>query len=220
MLVALCALLARARGSSGDPFRVIPRLFVVVGVFVLLLRVANYAIVPYSHTTHLIPTHLRIDGLLFGVALCYGWTYHRASVEARLHRRGALLAASIALLLPSLLLDIERDWAVSTVGLTLNYLGFGGILLLAISAPPSSGTLRRHLVAVVARIGFYSYSIYLWHLLMLVFAEMVRRHLGDVATLGLYLLLSVAGGMVLGRVIEGPFLALRDRLFPSRSGVD
>ena len=70
----------------------------------------------------------------------------------------------------------------------------------------------------IATIGTYSYSIYLWHFLFEKGAHdyllMFGWHVYALAYIGG----AVAVGMVLGRAIEAPALAVRDRLFPSASG--
>jgi peptidoglycan/LPS O-acetylase OafA/YrhL len=76
---------------------------------------------------------------------------------------------------------------------------------------------------LVAFIGFYSYSIYLWHFLV---REQFVHHLHSINRSGAsaYFLmtgadiaLATAVGVLSSNLIEQPFLALRDRLFPSRT---
>jgi peptidoglycan/LPS O-acetylase OafA/YrhL len=95
-------------------------------------------------------------------------------------------------------------------------IGFGGITLLA-AARPERG--RGWLIArALAWLGTYSYTIYLSHAVL-----DGLRELDDVPwpTLGAwpdrlaYLALAVVGGVLLTAVVERPWLALRDRWFPS-----
>ena len=68
---------------------------------------------------------------------------------------------------------------------------------------------------LVASIGFYSYSIYLWHLpVVRVLDSTFAGKLSPNAWLVAYLAGSLITGMVLGRLIEWPALQLRDRWFP------
>jgi peptidoglycan/LPS O-acetylase OafA/YrhL len=64
-------------------------------------------------------------------------------------------------------------------------------------------------VRPLAKIGYYSYSIYLWH-------GWVCRLLPRTTLIGLLgcILAAVLLGALMGKVIEYPALALRDRLFP------
>ena len=79
--------------------------------------------------------------------------------------------------------------------------------------------------ALLGHVGFYSYSIYLWHvdlaqtpirkaLQWLGPLDAPRAIVWLVATLA-YVLLAVISGLLLSRLLEIPSLALRDRLFPS-----
>jgi peptidoglycan/LPS O-acetylase OafA/YrhL len=73
----------------------------------------------------------------------------------------------------------------------------------------------------LAFVGFYSYSIYLWHLPVATWLPMIVRRLPVQLTPGtvqlLYVCASVAVGVAMATLIELPLLALRERWFPSRS---
>jgi len=76
---------------------------------------------------------------------------------------------------------------------------------------------------VLGFIGFFSYSIYLWHL----FARdlvLDRMHsMGQIGagafvlTTSMHVALSIAFGVISAKVIEQPFLRLRDLMFPPRT---
>lgn len=72
-------------------------------------------------------------------------------------------------------------------------------------------------------IGRYSYSIYLWHMGVLVWSRTLISHLvghvdshGKLAVLT-YAVLAIPAGIVAAHLAEIPVLAIRDRFFPSRS---
>jgi len=76
---------------------------------------------------------------------------------------------------------------------------------------------------IAAYVGMYSYSIYLWHAMV---AQHVRGLLqllwpkiGETAVFWGYVLISLAAGILLSRLIEFPMLHLRDRLFPPRASL-
>src|SRR5262249_21124499 len=117
-----------------------------------------------------------------------------------------------------------QSFYLHTLGLSLTYLGFGMILLVCLYWPSGGGRYLRWPVTVLARVGFYSYSIYLWHFFAKWWALMLARStfaggkpLPYLAELGIYILASIVVGIALAWMIELPFLRWRDRLFPSRS---
>lgn len=221
LLLALTAVVL-LRVARPDPFRYVPALVAATAATALALRVGFAAAKPPNYTTHLY-THFRIDSLAFGVLLGY-WTYFRPDRIAALSRRRWLLAAvSAALVAPCVVLPID-DFFSKTVGLTLLYCGFGGLVLFALRG---SGDGR--LVRLVGRVGADSYSIYLWHMPVLdVVVWAVAAATGDPfdrlpeaarwAAYAVYLGGSLVVGIVLARVVEWPVLAWRDRRFPSVTG--
>ena len=69
---------------------------------------------------------------------------------------------------------------------------------------------------LLARIGMYSYSIYLWHLF---FRHFLRRfyHTPDLSRLVCYLAGGILFGIAAAKLIEIPVLRFRDRVFPASS---
>ena len=111
---------------------------------------------------------------------------------------------------PALVLEPE-DIFMRTAGLTALYLGFGGLLMLALQSKPAA---RSRAIALVGRIGFFSYSIYLWHIVWRHFVLGLK--LPNYCELwSIYVFGSIALGIAMSRLIEIPALYLRDRFFPS-----
>ncbi len=196
-----------------DPFRWLPAFTLVVGLAVLGMRTATFLSNPKGYL--LLPTHLRIDALLFGVLLSYAWTWHRERLQAFVAKYGSsIFLVSCALLLPSLLRPLKDDVVVNTIGLTTNYLGFGGFTLLAAAAAPAP----RKWLTPLARIGYCSYSIYLWHMPVWAVADgLIGRRTSHPLGMAAYVAGSLVVGIVLSYFFEQPLLTLRDRLLPSRS---
>jgi peptidoglycan/LPS O-acetylase OafA/YrhL len=191
-----------------------------VPLLVLAGAVLAYALRLETWTTErprflMLPTHLRFDSLFFGVGLAYGWHHHREAMEAWiLPRRRALGLAGALLLVPCAVMPLAGDFTVNTLGLTFNYLGFGALLLVALTAPGEPAGLTRAL----ARMGYFSYSIYLWHMpVNTAVRAWIEPSLGHLAGMACYLVGSVAVGILMARLVELPMLRLRDRLLPSRS---
>jgi peptidoglycan/LPS O-acetylase OafA/YrhL len=189
-----------------QPFRWIPPIWLAVAVACLAMRIAIRD-QPYTDMTHIFPTHLRIDGLLFGVLLSYGWHFGRLEEWTLRHRRALIVVGLLAVAPAFMFVRTETPW-IWSYGLTLFYLGSGALLLGVLACDIPSTRLTRAL----ATIGTYSYSIYLWHVVMLVLVGTVLQS-WPVYTV-VYVALSIGVGMAMAKSVEVPSLAVRDRYFP------
>jgi peptidoglycan/LPS O-acetylase OafA/YrhL len=219
ILLALALLLmALAREGRRNPFRSFPLLFALVAISCIGLRYwTNWYVVPFRHGVHFQQSHLRLDSLLFGVLVAYFYSFHPDELEKLVRRWHPLIFfSSLAALAPNLLLDNTNPF-VYTIGFTLVYLGFGGLMLIAIYSKKRGvpGLFQR----MIASIGVFSYSIYLWHVpLAMVFAWIYdQTHIHPQALFAIYVLTSIAVGTLLSKLIEIPILRLRDRLLPRRA---
>jgi peptidoglycan/LPS O-acetylase OafA/YrhL len=209
VFVALC--------SRADRVRSVVPAFFLIAVTSLFTRVWLYDRGLALPSELQFQTHTRADALMFGVLLSYAYHFHRAGLQAVVSRYAVgILVLSLGLLAPLFLIDIERGRFGVTYGLTLTYLGFGGIVLLAAFRPAGTRALPAR---ALAAIGAASYSIYLWHVPV--------RHwfAGSTLPAGLpygarvagYVLACLLVGILMAKAVEVPFLKLRDRAFPSRS---
>lgn len=173
-------------------------------------------------------THLRLDGLIFGVTLSYLYHFQRNQTSPFIRRwRWPLLVLGLALV------GVVAPWKdrtgpfpppssqfwVGTIGFTLVYIGWGAVLMVVVTAPArlwANGPSR-----LLAWIGFYSYSTYLWHTMVVfvMIAAVKKSRLENWVCLGsvVYSFLAIVAGWAIARLVEIPMLAIRDRLFPSRS---
>jgi peptidoglycan/LPS O-acetylase OafA/YrhL len=151
----------------------------------------------------LCPTHLRIDALFVGVTL--GYFYHFRREEFIFASRGWIIWFGLLLLLPSLLTD-TNDSLLFSVQAIMNLVGFGMIVLWAVP--------RKLCLAPIAEIGKYSYSIYLWHLLVTAFW---RNYEVGFVTFWADVLTCLAVGIAMALMVETPVLHIRDRFFPARA---
>jgi peptidoglycan/LPS O-acetylase OafA/YrhL len=219
----LCLFFAfRLRSPGPRPFALLPAVFLVVAVVTLSLRLAMMPF-PFSDKTHLFPTHLRLDALSFGVLLSYYYHFHQDGLARLVSRRRLLfLVLGMCLVAPCFILKKNTSVFVHTVGLTLEYLGWGSILLAALYWQPGRSPVQRRVFGVLAAIGFYSYSIYVWHMAvqerLFVIVLAARRGVPPPypVALAIYIVSAVLVGIIMAKLIEGPFLRLRDRWFPSR----
>ncbi len=217
LLPGLVWLLARRRPGSADPFAPIVPIFVVLASAALAGRCA----VGWSSNnirTYLFATHLRLDSLLMGVVVSYAWHFQRAWFERTFaRRRVGMLLAGIGLLAPAFLVRLGNPF-IHTVGLTCFYLGGAALLIgmLFVPMPRLPG------VRFLAFLGAHSYAIYLWHIPLFMTLNWARQRfhmsISYPQFLGVYLVGSLVVGVVLAKLIEFPFLKLRDRWFPSQLG--
>ena len=229
-LLLLLMLSLHRKENNTDPFRMIPIacLALAVGCSVQRLYLANtLPALQVSWSSILFPSHLRIDSLFFGVFL--GYLHHfRPSVlkriTARRWSRFVLLLTSLLLVSTCLFFPVDSQFMLS-FGLTALYVGFGGVLVLVLytdSGERHGPPLWYHkfmLGELAAFVGMYSYSIYLWHSMVLQhyqgFLKLFWPTIHGSALFWGYVIISLAAGIALSRTIEYPALNLRDRLFPS-----
>lgn len=189
----------------GDHFKRIGWLVALVAVCSLALRITSVSSGGPFLSVAYTKSHLRFDGLFFGVWLSY-LAYFRPDWFKWLSTRRALPFVSLALLAPCVFIPIESR-AMLTWGLTSVYLGFGGALLWSLQQRVPSFLLP------LALIGQNSYSIYLWHTTVTIWLASSFQF-GKLATFLTYFFGAFVVGMLSARCIEFPFLSLRDRLFP------
>jgi len=219
VLLALCLMYIQWRGKGGgDPFRPVFISFAAVAAVALFLRFECMWRVPFGVKTHLFPTHLRLDSLSFGVAISYLYNFRRESFIKFLRgKTNWLTVLALLLLVPPFVFPLETSFFLPTVGLTCLYAA-GGLLICAWLIKPLPDLL---LIRGLAWIGYFSYSIYLWHyfLVRLLEIKFGLNHAGGTLCwqfCALYFPGSVVFGVVMAKLVEFPFLAIRDRLFPAR----
>lgn len=195
--------------------RPIPYICAAVCLLVPLLRVFTFYVYP-NWISALYATHLRVDALAFGVLLSYLYRHHEEAVKRVFHGRTLIFFLLAALLTAPCLVWGPESFFCYVVGLTTLYVGFGIVLLtLMINPLPVN-----FLTSPIARIGVYSYSIYIWHRLFQMGSEIcVPNAPGNLFLKEVvYLIGAIFGGIVMAKVIEMPMLALRERVIPARRG--
>ncbi|HTS19126.1 MAG TPA: acyltransferase, partial [Verrucomicrobiae bacterium] len=231
--LALPLVLLWASRNQRRPFAAVPLIAAALAIGCLLWRLNLYVSgVPYSSDGYLFLTHLRVDGLFFGVFLAFLHHCRPERLAPIVRHRTALLVTGLLLLSPMLYLAKETCAFVPTVGLTELYLGYACILLAIVHTPLDQGWLGSFLnsrsARLVAWIGCFSYSIYLWHLdlgrdpirwfVSQGFFPRLPAELRWCLAMCLFVCLATVVGAVLGSLVEMPALALRNRLFPAHAG--
>jgi peptidoglycan/LPS O-acetylase OafA/YrhL len=210
-------LILRWRKNTLEPLRPILGMAALICGLALLLRLVNAHYHPvYSHLRHLFASHLRIDALFFGVSISYLYHFHtNRFVEVFYPVRKWLILGGILLLLPVFIFQLETTPLIYTIGLTIFYLGSGLILMgVLLSEIPENRPLR-----LLATLGSYSYSIYLWHMPFILWGvPLIDAVFGGLLGFGIRAIIYLVGALLLGifmaKLIEVPALRLRDLWFP------
>ena len=167
-------------------------------------------------------TLCRFDEFLPGVAIAMLKNFHRPTWDRLMARGGLLSAAGIAavgamLVLEHLYYYIDgQGWgfAMTAFGYSLDAWAFA---LLAAAALSPSARVMRWRIPGARQLALWSYSIYLSHKPLAMFIAHQLKPLGvpDGVRLAIIAVACIAVGGLLYRLVEAPFMALRDRLVPS-----
>jgi peptidoglycan/LPS O-acetylase OafA/YrhL len=194
----LLALIWSTRNAE-NPFRLIPLISITISILCLFFR-----IVAMRHGTdweHVgFPTHMRMDALFAGVAL--GYYAHFEPDSFREARRPLVLIVGVVF---SLTLIVLPD----ALRITFAYVTF--CCLVAWAANHSGEKIK--LLRPIAWIGYYSYSIYLWQVFIMM---ALPTFPATWYRFPLYLASAVALGVSAAKVVELPMLRMRETFFPSK----
>jgi len=186
------------------------------------LRIANFHYNAYGHYSHLFPTHLRIDSLLFGVLLSYFHCFkENYFIQFFSKHRRFKYALSTILISTPFFFKID-SFFMNTFGLTFIYIGFGIILSMFITDPQINKKLNRlmseKLVKYISLIGVYSYGIYLFHMFTIKYFYTILFKLEITfyyrIEFVIYFFISIFLGVFMSKTIEKPFLNLREKISP------
>lgn len=217
--ILLVVLGATAKWRS-DAFKHLPALFVVTAVliagnrmFLELTKDPSLAFAGYW-------THLRIDELFFGVLLSY--YYHFQPDKLGFLKRNPEKAFLVSVVLFGLA-HLAMKWGLMAFSFswTLMYLSFGTLLVVSLNSDRFGRFADTKFGRFAAFLGKYSYSIYLWHapvkftsIYLFDLKEPVPYLLFRMNVV--YVVLSFVVGVAAAKLIETPFLKLRDRISERR----
>jgi peptidoglycan/LPS O-acetylase OafA/YrhL len=157
----------------------------------------------------------RADELLPGAAIALLRNFHPEAFARLLRHANALCAAGLAAsvgILTCIHLDWPTTWVTSTFGFSLVALSFS--LLVCASLAPHC-ILNRIYVPGAASLALWSYAVYLVHkpVFMVLQPQLARLHVdtGAPVTVAGVMAAGIAGGWLLYRCVETPFMRLRAR---------
>jgi len=219
-------ILARFSSNREKPFQSIPQAAAVIAIFCLMCRAVAVFIGKPNFNMAYIGSHARMDALFSGVLIGYFYHFRPSVLEelmSPIWNRVAIAAGSLSLL--SFAYFYSRESIIlATFGYSFIYLGFAGVLLLSLYVRGIlSGKLARItelLGSLVAYVGMYSYSIYLWHgptaaWLPGLFRRAMGFPAGAFGRFAVYFIGSLVIGIVMSKLIEYPILRFRDRIMPA-----
>ena len=201
--------------NAVNPFKRLPLSFLVVAIGMLIARLLTAEFVrPFRMQTHLLPTHLRLDSLLFGVILAYYFHFHRERFSKVVSSNLKKIALAGCGFLSPLLFIGQFDQWMYTYGFTSAFLGYGCLMIAFLHVEiHSEEGLAGALLRAVAYVGTFSYSIYLLHAPWLALLQALPLG-GTAARLVWFYGGSIFMGILFGRLIEIPALRLREVFFP------
>jgi peptidoglycan/LPS O-acetylase OafA/YrhL len=204
LLCILMFFLIKYRRVSVKSFLFIYGVFFLVGVGLRAYNVLHYGSVDFFRD--FARSHLRFDGLFFGVLLCYVYRQKVAvNWKSTVLTVLAIAGASLAFIFS---FDDSR------------YIRFDTVVVLATN-PICFGYLMMRILTVDAKwmrpfafVGKHSYPIYLFHGFV---NHLSEQHFSGWKYYVVYFVGAVVVGIVVSKIIEYPILALRDRYVPSMS---
>jgi peptidoglycan/LPS O-acetylase OafA/YrhL len=167
-------------------------------------------------------TLCRFDEFLPGIAVALLKNFHRPLWE-RITRHGQRLLGVGAIATAALLYCVYRFYSIEGYGYGF-FMTAAGYSLLAIAfavlvtaALSPNSWLHRVRIPGAYHIALWSYSIYLSHKAIMIILQRTLQpfHLAPFVLVGIILAASVLVGALLYRLVESPFMAIRDRRFPT-----
>lgn len=187
-------LLVRFRRS---PFSILPAAALVLTLLCLVLRTKSPG--------HYAYTHLRIDALFAGVTLRY-YERFRPALFVKLGSPFVLILG-LTFWIPSYL-SYDSNAVLRSIDATWAFVGAAGLVGWCF-CNEDAGWWDYSPFKILASIGLYSYSIYLWQQPVTMF---FRGMTPTVFFTACGFVFSVAGGVLMSKMVEMPALQLRQRL--------
>ncbi len=167
-------------------------------------------------------TQYRIDSLLAGVMLAAIY-WMKPDLYRRLAQKKGMLLAIVGVLVTWLAFATRHDALDESIGYSIQAAGYVALIVLMLEH--SGSMARMWLFRAVAWVGVYSYGIYLWHSIAFAPADILIEKASALRlpslviwalALAFQTAVAVSAGYVTTRLVEFPFLRLRNALFPAQ----
>ncbi len=196
--------------------------FILIAISCLLLRIYSTHI--DFKLANMFYSHNRFDSLFFGVFISHCYHYRQEELKAfTKNNKGKLFLFFILCLICTPIHKAITSIYLPTVGLTFIYLGFGALLLCTLYTDivkyVSKYKLTLYIYRLIEKMGVYSYSIYLIHVAISIVVKSLRikYQIQEEIALITYFFTAALTGILLSKLIEFPFLKIRDKYFPSKT---
>lgn len=198
----------------------IPKIIYWVLLGVLLIRSITVLWIEQDWKLLVHGTHARIDALAFGVLICWFTRFRQEYFYKTVEKYWWVILGLCLINFLGVLHVNVLDLKMKTVGYSFVYLGFGGLLALALCLKQRPFFNKQiNLLNWVAAIGKNSYATYLWHPLIGIFVlpgilsvnPLLKQYY--LPTI-LYLGISLSAGWIFTKALESPFLNLREKIAP------
>lgn len=212
------------------------KMFLKISLFIFLvclaLRIFANLIAPTSILTFS-AAPLRIDSLFAGVLVAYYFHFHNSEMKIFYNKYKKIIwALIIPLIIYTPFIDVLDSFFIKTIGFALIYTSFSLLLLMFLFETEITNSLKKILSTfvfrVITKIGFYSYSIYLFHMYVIryivgenyAYAQYEKgeyTYINVLASFTIFFLGSILLGIGMAKIVEVPMLRIRDKHFPRRA---
>ncbi|MBP7651985.1 acyltransferase [Candidatus Dependentiae bacterium] len=194
-----------------NSFRKFWILLVVIIFSVILARYINSLVSSWFHyvkVSYMYATHLRFDGLAFGVLLSYFFSFSNNQFKKIFNKKIMLLSGFI-LISPFFFLSIENSTFLKIIGFSMLYSGYGIILSYMLCLKTEKICLFEKIIALI---GKYSYSIYLYHFMVIAFCRYSNPDvsLQNKVNIIIYFFSLSVISVIAGFFIENPTIKLKN----------
>jgi peptidoglycan/LPS O-acetylase OafA/YrhL len=187
----------------------------IIYLIFMLISGGSYVYNIYHYTFTSYQSHLHFHLLFWGVLLFYVNTYERERLTLFYKFKGWFFVISSFSLVYFMLQSHGLSPASRVAFNLLKPIFLGFILLYFLDTPSFQNNF---FMKVFAFIGLYSYPIYLYHgYVNQLTKRMIHSDLTYCIYFAAYFIGSFLLGILLSKIIEYPFIRIRDKYFPSRS---
>lgn len=200
----------------------------IIGLLILSFSVKFINLYFFSPKNVFYATHNRFDSLLSGVLTGYFYYFKFNSLTHFFNKYNSIILIVVFIFIsfsPFLSQDSDNNMRfICSFGFTLLYIAFNLLLIYFLFKENINEKLRKifgtYLTTQISNIGLYSYSIYLFHMYVFKYLITPLRKaivIPDSISFIIYFFISIILGIGISKIIEIPFLNIRDKYFQRKN---